>query len=104
MNACYEMYFNRQGDPIDIQEYARLFEDFAYKVVQKTQVQSLTSGALEVSTMWLGADHSFRTGGPPLIFETMVFGLPDGQHIDRYPTEMQARKGHNDAIEWARIQ
>ena len=30
-----------------------------------------------VSTVFLGLDHSWWEGGPPLIFESMLFGDPD---------------------------
>lgn len=46
-----------------------------------------------VSTVWLGLNHSFGEG-PPLIFETMVFGeLYDGE-LQRYSTEEGAVRGH----------
>lgn len=40
----------------------------ADRVVSKTQVADI-----EVSTVFLGIDHQFFAG-PPLLFETMVFG------------------------------
>jgi hypothetical protein len=40
----------------------------ADRIVSKTQVADI-----EVSTMFLGIDHQFYNG-PPLLFETMVFG------------------------------
>jgi hypothetical protein len=57
-----------------------------------------------VSTVWLGLDHSFG-GGPPLIFESMVFdpGRGEGRwhdvDMDRYTTEAQARAGHRTMVE-----
>ena len=33
-------------------------------------------GEVRVSTVWLGLDHSFGFGGPPLIFETMILRWP----------------------------
>lgn len=32
------------------------------------------SNACHVSTVFLGLDHGFDPGGPPLLFETMTFG------------------------------
>ena len=53
-----------------------------------------------VSTVWLGLDHGFGMGGPPLIFETMIFGdhgvSDHGQW--RYSTEQAARQGHAEAV------
>jgi hypothetical protein len=83
---CYD----RQGNPLTIQQMAVLFEDNTYKIVEKTDV-----GDVLVSTVWLGFDHGWG-GAPPLIFETMTF--PDGELIDRYSTEDEARKGHAAAV------
>ena len=56
-----------------------------------------------VSTVWLGLDHNYY-GGPPLIFETMVFhGYScDDIYMDRYTTWEQAVEGHKKAIQWVR--
>src|SRR5215467_9051102 len=50
-------------------------------------------GQVTVSTVWLGLDHRFGEG-PPIIFETMVFGGPDDQRQERYCTEAEALLGH----------
>ncbi len=53
-------------------------------------------GHLRVSTVFLGLDHSFGIGGPPLLFETMVFS--GGQTVfgiqERYATWEEAEHGH----------
>lgn len=46
-----------------------------------------------VSTVWLGLDHSFGFG-PPLIFETMVFGGPLDEEMERYSSRESAMVGH----------
>ncbi len=48
---------------------------------------------LEVSTVFLGLDHSFG-GKQPLLFETMIFGLEEDNQQDRYETYDQAIEGH----------
>lgn len=53
---------------------------------------------IRVSTVFLGLDHSWGDNGPPLIFETMIFG---GEHSDkqwRYSTWDQAEAGHKEAV------
>lgn len=85
-------YYTRDGSPLvgGVLVWARLLEDENMRRVAFTK---LPSGA-EVSTVWLGLDHSFGIG-PPLIFETMVFGLPDGEEVqERYSTEVEALAGH----------
>jgi hypothetical protein len=56
-------------------------------------------GAVNVSTVFLGLDHSFRLQGPPLLFETMIFGLDDENEYQwRYSTWDEAEAGHARAL------
>ncbi len=50
-----------------------------------------------VSTVFLGNYHNFGDG-PPLIFETMVFGGSLDEACERYSTEEQARAGHDEMV------
>ena len=79
-------YYDRQGQPLTLMEWAHRFEDWDYKRIAQTVV-----GKYNVSTVWLGADHQFGEG-PPLIFETMVF--PGEADCERYTTEQEALAGH----------
>ena len=60
-------------------------------------------GDAEVSTVFLGLDHSFG-GGKPVLFETMVFdrSISAGNNTDidgiRYNTWEEAVKGHNETV------
>lgn len=95
-------YFRRDGTRIhSLEEWAALMEDPTYKVVQHTKLRGRRKW---VSTVWLGLNHNY-SGGPPLIFETMVFGLKDLSYFNgrgfpkdldqkRYVTEAEARAGH----------
>jgi hypothetical protein len=76
-------------------EWASWF-DKADRIVQKTTV-----GPAEVSTVFLGLDHSFGIG-EPLLFETLVFGGPLDQEMDRYSTWEEAEQGHKAMVERAR--
>jgi hypothetical protein len=51
-----------------------------------------------VSTVFLALDHSFGEG-PPVLFETMVFGGPLDRKMDRYCTADQAIAGHEEMVE-----
>lgn len=62
-------------------------------VVAKTQV----SAEVEVSTVFLGLDHQWGSG-PPLLFETMIFGGPHDEMQWRYTTWAEAQAGHNAAV------
>lgn len=62
---------------------------------------ALTETALHrVSTVFLGLDHSFG-GGPPLLFETMVFenGTNEDVGCNRYSTWEEADAGHAGMVE-----
>lgn len=83
-------YYDRAGHPIEHLEWARLFELDGYKRVLLTEL--LDGG--EVSTVWLGLNHSWRAGEAPLIFETMVFGGPHDQDQWRWHTQEEAEAGH----------
>jgi hypothetical protein len=55
-----------------------------------------------VSTVFLGLDHSFRLSGdeagPPILFETMIFGGPEDGFTDRCATWEQAEAMHAAAL------
>jgi hypothetical protein len=55
-------------------------------------------GEVRVSTVFLGVDHNFCDGGPPLLFETMIFGGPHDQYQERCSTWQQAEAMHQRAI------
>ncbi len=83
-------YYDRQGNPMTLEEWASKFEDNAYKRVEDTH---MPDGGW-VSTVWLGTDHGFGDS-IPVIFETMVFDGPHENEIQvRYHTEEEARAGH----------
>lgn len=86
-------YFDREGRPLDLWQWAAMFEDGAARRVAEDDV-----GGVWVSTVWLGLDHSFGTSPRPLIFETMCFGGPLDQEPRRYATEAEALAGHAEVV------
>jgi hypothetical protein len=94
------LFYNRDGNPISTQEWATLHKHLAYLRIARTTVSSAAdlTKTFDVSTVWLGLDHSFRNG-PPLIFETMVFAEGSSDlACRRYSTEAQAREGHAEMV------
>lgn len=103
-------YYDKQGRPITLEEFAELLEGpVDYKIIK----QHIVNGFL-VSTVWLGLDHSFpwtpKAERTPLIFETMIFKtefLQDGQqsidwaeeYQERYSTMEEALIGHERAVQ-----
>lgn len=84
--------FDRDGNPLELMEWAIKMNDAEYKRVARTEL-----GDVLVSTVWLGLDHSFGMG-LPLIFETMIFGGPHDEWQDRYSTEVEALAGHERVV------
>jgi len=50
-----------------------------------------------VSTVFLGLDHNLRGEGPPILFETMVFGGECKLQL-RYTTWEEAQEGHKEIV------
>lgn len=91
------LFYDRQGNPIDdTLKWGRLFES-EDRTVGQDQI-----GEVFVSTVWLGINHNVRPEGPPLIFETMIFGGPHDREMWRYSTEAQAVEGHKRALKLVR--
>ena len=87
-------YYNVYSQQISVEEWSRSFT--RNRCVGLHGIKSTRDPKIEisVSTVWLGLDHSFG-GGPPLIFETMVFGLDSGNEpMDRYSTFSEAQVAH----------
>lgn len=86
----YPMYFDRQGNPISMKQWAMLSR---FDADPGKRVAETTIGPLWVSTVWLGMDYGFRflqaDDDPepyrPMIFESMVFqsDRPDLSDVDR---------------------
>jgi len=81
---------NKEAIPCnDLNEFA---ESFGF---DERRVDSTKIGSILVSTVFLGLDHQFGDG-PPLLFETMVFGGVYDQKMNRYTTWEQAEAGHKE--------
>lgn len=80
-------YYDRQGNPISMEDWSELLNDDKYQRVVKD-----TIGDVEVSTVWLGLNHAYD-GNSIHIFETMIFGH-DTEFCHRYATEEEAIRGH----------
>ena len=94
------LYFDKDGTPIDVITWGVLFENQDYKVVDQTELDN----GVFVSTVWLGLNHGF--GKKKEIFETMVFpekGNYSEVDCKRYATLSEAKKGHGTMVrKWRR--
>ena len=84
------MYYDRQGRPVPRPEGLQLFEKSDRRVAFDTLDDA------DVSTVHLVLDHAFE--GPPLIFETMIFGGLYNEYQWRYSTEDEALAGHERIV------
>ena len=95
-------FYDLEGMPFSMDDHAKLMECTKNKVIEQT---TLHDGKW-ISTVWLGIDHNI--GGPPHIFETMVFpkkGEWGELDCNRYSTKEAAIKGHKDMVEkWRNVE
>ncbi len=100
MRARWYTLNGRVAVPIDFEDMLALgprLED-THRSVARDEIADVC-----VSTVFLGLDHQWGDG-PPLIFETMVFG---GEHDEcqwRYSTWEEAEAGHANVVELVRIE
>lgn len=104
-----QIWFNRQGEPITMEEANAALLDAEQRVVKKTNLDN----GQQVSTVWLGVSLNFYVPIPPKnpfdepelyprnLFETMIFGKgPFENEATKWDTEQQAIQGHEA---WVRM-
>jgi hypothetical protein len=80
----------------DLHEWGQYFK------YANRQVAYDTIGDANISTVFLGLDHRHYGKGPPLLFETMIFGGPLHGEMWRYSTWDDAEAGHKMAVKKVR--
>ena len=87
----YYMLIGTKPVPVStVTEWAIWFE-------KAGRVASDYVGDVHISTVFLGIDHSFGSG-PPLLFETMIFGGDHDGYQERFRTWDEAAAGHKIAL------
>lgn len=86
--------------PATAEEVAQAFEAPHSRRVASTQVNP----DVWVSTVFLCIDHRYSGVGPPILFETMIFGgyFTEHEYQERYCTWEEAEAGHAVAVEYAK--
>lgn len=98
------LYFDRQGNEIDLLTWSLKCEDNDYKIVKQEYI-----GKYFISTVWIGLDISLFSEINKKIFETMIF-IEEGTdeekdrnelnlYVRRYGTEEEALMGHEEIKE-----
>lgn len=67
---------------------------------RRVDYTELADGIVTVSTIFLGLDHNYYGKGPPILFETIVFGLTmeSGEMQRRYSSWDDAEVGHKMTV------
>jgi hypothetical protein len=76
----FKYILNEKGEPVaepDLAKWGQQFEQTERRRVAREQI-----GEATISTVFLGLDHGWG-GGPPVLWETMVFGGVLDQECDR---------------------
>lgn len=76
-------------------EWVRLNE--GWSVVQQEDIPS-AGGTVRVSTVFLGIDHNHSREGPPILWETMIFGSTLDGESQRYSSHADAVRGHAEMV------
>jgi len=82
----------------DVITWGIFFDRIENRLVAYTEITSET----QVSTIFLGVNHRLYGKGPPILFETMIFGGPLNEHQWRYSSWDDAQEGHKAAVRKAR--
>lgn len=80
------------GQPVlepDLLTWGRWLEESQQRVLAQNFV-----GEAMVSTVFLGINHRFIGNGPPILWETMVFGGTLDGAQQRYESREEALRGH----------
>lgn len=88
------MYYTLDENHNPVPSDVRTTNAFARnRTVNRTDVRGST-----VSTVFLVIDHSFSNTGPPILFETMVFGGPLDGEQERCATWAEAQAMHERMV------
>jgi len=91
---------DEKGQPVQEQDlirwatwFGRSMEPDPERGARRVAVSAL--GDWRISTVFLGIDHRFGSPGPPVLWETLVFGPePWGGWTNRYTSRSDAEAGH----------
>jgi hypothetical protein len=91
-----DYYILKNGEPAkadNVLAWGRWFEG----ADEERRVAADEIGDVRVSTVFLGLDHGYGEG-PPVLYETMIFGGEHDDYQERYSTRAEAEAGHARAV------
>ena len=89
-------YYDPDGQPLTVHDWTAMHGRRGAEGDDSWWCKKTEIGDLEVSTVWLGIDHNWGDG-PPLIFETMIFG-GESEDCHRYATKAEAWAHHDELV------
>ena len=95
MIICYRLEDKTPIPEPDLRIWSEWFETATNRVVAQTQIDTDE----QVSTVFLGIDHRLLGNGPPILFETLVFGGNCDMDQRRYLTWDEAEEGHRRVVD-----
>lgn len=88
-------YIEIDGKVLIVDDFAEWMNVF-YASDHHVMKTNLPDG-VHISTIFLGVDHQYGEG-PPILYETMVFGGQHDEYTDRYHTREEAISGHENIL------
>ena len=77
----------------DVVKWAKWYE------TANRHVGNTVIGGIKISTVFLGLDHNFGGSGPPVLWESMIFGGENDDYQERYTSYKRAVNGHKLAVD-----
>jgi hypothetical protein len=91
MNAYYWFDKNHKPYAVGLFEWAKKYES------ENRVISRDTVGDADVSTVFLGVDHRYGPG-PPVLWETLIFGGAYDGNMWRYTSYEAAAQGHVNVV------
>ncbi len=89
-----------EGNPVIENDFMKWSEWFA--TTDRTVCFQTVGEGVTISTVFLGLDHNFWDDGPPVLWETMIFGGTHDDYQVRYSSQQEAMDGHAEAVAMVR--
>ncbi len=97
MSDPHHIYYNRRGEPITFEQQMEEWKQSDFDWDKMKRVARQEQDDIVVSTVFLELNHQYGDG-PPLLFETMIFGGEHDEEQWQYATEAEALQGHEVAV------
>jgi hypothetical protein len=97
--ALRPVYYVLEGKtPVPADRLTRLEWFEWFESYNRCVAETITPNDVCISTVFLGIDWQHRPDGPPLLFETKIFGGWKWDETRRYSTWEEAEAGHAEVV------